>query len=791
MANLRRRDQILLGLFVIVWLFSLVMRAVALSRDAPVPVFVGEVAAGEHPEIRGFLQPEGAALSPLEVGDRVLAVEGQDVTGQGQLALLATLVSATWNKRAPVVWTVQRGDERLVLRRSQPGFRPAGYSTGLVISLAWGIAAVLILLRAAPTATTRALFTGMASTALMYTAYFEGPRPVYLYSLALALITVLVTQPLLLRAYISFPEEANGLHGLHRVWPWVFLGVGLPFFALATGVPLAPDTARRIASVPVIIYVLAILIVFTLNYRNSGPVGRRQIKWILYAVYLGSLLSFVAYGVSGGVPSAGRSVVTASLVMLSSIGFPIMVLIAVLRFDLFDIDRLLGATVAYNVLAVLVVGVGFVIVPPLTEFLASAVAIDPAIGRTVSAMGLAGVVIVAGGRVRPYVDRLFFKERFALEQAMKHLPETFAAARGPNELWETTGAELVDTVRPESCVIFAAAVETFVPVFSDGETVPPAIPGGGELMAWLNGLDGASEIDRAGAQRAGVMGQAMLANLEARVVVPIHRQATLEAFICLGRKRSGDIYTRTDLSLLTTLAKSLSIHLLRFDEAELLERTQAIQQRMQRYVPGALAELIVIGDDLETGEREVCVLFVDIRGYTAYAHGRDASATFSTVNRYTETVSGIVNDCGGVVVEFNGDGMMAVFGAPRPLADKETAAVRAARRMVEEVPMIGDGTPGEDPLSVGVGVATGQAFVGNIEAVDRTIWSAIGSTTNLAARLQALTRELDASVLIDTTTHQRAEAAGGAGAAFERHSEIHIKGRRDVDTVFALPLSTG
>jgi len=91
----------------------------------------------------------------------------------------------------------------------------------------------------------------------------------------------------------------------------------------------------------------------------------------------------------------------------------------------------------------------------------------------------------------------------------------------------------------------------------------------------------------------------------------------------------------------------------------------------------------------------------------------------------------------------------------------------------------------QDKLSVGVGIATGEAFVGNIQAVDRLIWSAIGNTTNLAARLQGLTRELRASLVIDPVTRERAQAAA---AGFEKRSEVPIRGRREMQDVYVLPM---
>ncbi|HYV99193.1 MAG TPA: adenylate/guanylate cyclase domain-containing protein, partial [Gemmatimonadaceae bacterium] len=382
-------------------------------------------------------------------------------------------------------------------------------------------------------------------------------------------------------------------------------------------------------------------------------------------------------------------------------------------------------------------------------------------------------------RVRPRVERILFRERFALDEAMKHLPEKLAAARGPEGLWSMTGTELMTNLRPSSCVIFAAAESAFVPVFVEGTAAPAAIPAEGELVPLVATFDSAKQVDRQTRQKAGPMGAAVLASLDAHLLLPIRRTGKLEAFISLGEKKSGDVYTSTDLTLLTALATSLSIHLLRFDEAELLERTRAIQEKMRRYVPGALAEAIAHGTDLETGEREVSLLFVDIRGYTAYSDGRNVTDIFSTVNKYTETVSSVVTELGGAVVEFNGDGMMAVFGAPRHLDQKERAAVLAAKRLAETVPQMNSDTT----LSVGVGVATGQAFVGNIEAVDRTIWSAIGSTTNLAARLQTLTRDMKVSVLIDSATHR---AAGDAATGFSRHDGTQIRGRRELETVYSL-----
>jgi adenylate cyclase len=258
--------------------------------------------------------------------------------------------------------------------------------------------------------------------------------------------------------------------------------------------------------------------------------------------------------------------------------------------------------------------------------------------------------------------------------------------------------------------------------------------------------------------------------------VPTRRDDAVVAFTCLGRKRSGDIYTPEEIAYMTAVANRCSEVLVKLSDEVVIQEARELQRALRRYVPGAVAEELAGGRTLESSEREVSVMFVDIRGYSSFAERRQADEIFSTVNAYTERVSELVQRHGGSIVEFNGDGLMAVFGAPRALERKERAAVEAARDVV--------GALGAE-ISVGVGVATGPAFVGNIRAADRLIWSAIGNTTNLASRLQALTRDLDAAIAIDATTR---EAAGYVCADFARHSDVAIRGRSERLEVWALPL---
>src|SRR5262249_15126623 len=217
--------------------------------------------------------------------------------------------------------------------------------------------------------------------------------------------------------------------------------------------------------------------------------------------------------------------------------------------------------------------------------------------------------------------------------------------------------------------------------------------------------------------------RATLETLDVAVLVPIRRGPDLVALLCLGPKRSGDIYTPTDMALLGAVAGRVSDRPLSLDASVVAEQARVVQETLRRYVPQAVAQRLVTGQDVEAGEREVTVLFVDIRGYTGFSEEREAEEIFRTVNRYSETVSRCVAARGGVVIEFSGDGVLAVFGAPDEAPMKERAAVQATREILAAMAKLpapgGDGGP---TLSVGVGIATGPAFCGTVQSADRSVW---------------------------------------------------------------------
>jgi class 3 adenylate cyclase len=785
LSRLNPLDRVLVLILVPLWgvCFGIALKTQVRGGGTAALALLVE-AADAYPTLTGdfpgFTGTDPLAQAGLQAGDHLIRFGATDLRGVGshEFAAIAT-EEGQGRLEVPTVFERDgvRGETSFPLI-PQAIFRPT-----LAASFAFAVSALFLLLRAQPTPTVRTYFHGSMAWAFANCS-FSGDRLEFYTWHTLWVIAALGVHGLSFRFLLRFPDDRVPPGRWNEIWPWA---LALPAASgnflvytrwMAIGQTIFQWTAALGAA--------GMIAVATYKYRRADATARRQMKWALFGVYCAALPAGLVAAAFALDPRIGAlwfpSIWAAAL-------FPFFFVVSVLWFNLFDVDRLLSATASYNVLAVLLGAGALVVVPRVAEAASGVVGVDPVTGQVLLSLGLAALVVPAHRRLRPQIDRVFFRERYAFDQGIADLLPTLSACANASELTERVGAGLHRLLRPDVCVVYAASGESYVPVFVEGKAVPPAFGAESPLIGALRAHSSPLSLSDAGRRPdkapLGPFDAAALQTLQAEVVLPVRQGDALTAFLCLGPKGSGDVYTSTDLTLLTAVAEAVSRELRQFDQEQTIREGREMQASLRRYVPGAIADQLGSGGAaLASGEREVSVLFVDIRGYTGFSENRRPEEIFSTVNRYTETVSEIVQRHSGSVVEFNGDGMMAVFGAPRELAHKERAAVEAGREIVAAVGVL-PVDDGETKLSVGVGIATGEAFVGNIQAVDRLIWSAIGNTTNLAARLQSLTRELDASMVIDAATWQ---AAQHAAEGFEWRPSVPIRGRRESQDLYTLPM---
>jgi class 3 adenylate cyclase len=161
--------------------------------------------------------------------------------------------------------------------------------------------------------------------------------------------------------------------------------------------------------------------------------------------------------------------------------------------------------------------------------------------------------------------------------------------------------------------------------------------------------------------------------------------------------------------------------------------------RLKRFFSPQLAELIVAGgveDPLKTHRREVTVVFLDLRGFTAFAEISEPEEVMGVLREYHTEMGKLILAYEGTLERFTGDGMMIFFNDPVPMTDPEERAIRMALAMRERVAeLIVKWRKRGYELDFGVGIAQGYATIGAIGFEGRWDYGAIGTVTNLAARL--------------------------------------------------------
>ena len=176
-------------------------------------------------------------------------------------------------------------------------------------------------------------------------------------------------------------------------------------------------------------------------------------------------------------------------------------------------------------------------------------------------------------------------------------------------------------------------------------------------------------------------------------------------------------------------------------EQRVQEQVDALDRmgRLRRFLSPQLAEMIMSSGDesfLKSHRREITVVFCDLRGFTAFAETVEPEDLMLVLNQYHAALGDLVHRFEGTLERFAGDGLMVIFNDPLPCPDGPRRAVRMAVAMRGRVTqLVEEWSRQGHELDFGVGIAQGHATLGQIGFEGRSDYTAIGSVTNLAARL--------------------------------------------------------
>lgn len=213
------------------------------------------------------------------------------------------------------------------------------------------------------------------------------------------------------------------------------------------------------------------------------------------------------------------------------------------------------------------------------------------------------------------------------------------------------------------------------------------------------------------------------------------------------------------------------------------------KQMMERYLPSQLVgEFYKNNAQLEPGgeNKEVTILFSDIRSFTKFSEQRSAEEVVLFLNEYLSRMTDVIFQFNGTIDKFIGDAIMTIFGAPFKAEDDALRAVKSAVAMNHELEKLNQKMQPQDKLYMGIGIHTGEAIVGNIGSDRRLDYTVIGDNVNLASRIEGLTKHYNCAILISETTYKQIEGKYSIDDGFEIREidKVIVKGKSKPITVY-------
>jgi len=223
--------------------------------------------------------------------------------------------------------------------------------------------------------------------------------------------------------------------------------------------------------------------------------------------------------------------------------------------------------------------------------------------------------------------------------------------------------------------------------------------------------------------------------------------------------------------------------------SEGLQERDFIKETFGRYVAQEIRDEVLSRRIPLDGEiRDVSILFSDLRNFTPLTESNEPKLVVRILNSYFKEMAGAIQDQGGLILQFIGDEIYAVFGAPIFRPDHPARAFRAGLEMSRRLARLNKdfAEKGWPTLRHGIGIHTGEAVAANIGSPDRLSYLLVGDTVNLASRLQSLTREVGTEIIVSATTQARLAELELDTAKLKPLPPTRVKGRSQPVEIFAL-----
>ena len=433
--------------------------------------------------------------------------------------------------------------------------------------------------------------------------------------------------------------------------------------------------------------------------------------------------------------------------------FPALMAYSIIRHNLFEADTIIRRTVGYVVVTAIVVG-AYVLVSISFNVLLG----QYQIAQSKAFPILFTIVIILifnplRNRIQSLVDRIFFRKEYDYGEIIDKISNAITS--------------LLDLGQ-----ILKQLVRTFMEdMFINTSSVMLLNPAKTEYQVYLADGERKNEVEKVILRRDQPLIQILekekkeltkydvledskyqtvcedcarnFETLHASLMVPLVFQDEVIGLLNLGEKKSGKFYNREDIDLLRTLANQGAVAIQNAKLVDQMKAEETVRTNLARYLSPQIVDQVIRKDvqvNLGGDRKVVTVLFSDIRNFTHISESLPPDRLIQLLNEYFTEMAKVIFENQGSLDKYIGDAIVAVFGSLIPLKNSERTAVLAAIQMMKEMQTLNEKWKSQYgfKMEMGIGINTGEVFLGNVGSPERMEFTVIGDAVNIASRFSGV-----------------------------------------------------
>jgi class 3 adenylate cyclase len=742
----------------------------------------------------------------LEVGDRIITVNGKTVKNYKEMHAARHKKTGETN-----TYLIERNEKQfeVVIANSPIGLKEAFRRGGLsyLVGIAHLLIGTLVFLMK-PHYRTSWIF-------LIY-SYVTGIFFMFLYKVGIMspfglenvnIFGYTFIPAVFVHLALGFPEERKFL----EKHPWAqllpYIASALLFLFIRFLVPTMMDAPKVLFTTCVVYFLVGMLIFLgsclQLWLRSSSEIVKVRAKMILLAV--GIYLSLPVLDLVSNTLFKVYILPGFNYYLPFFIIFPLFVGYSIVKYDLFDIDAVIKRTYGYVLTTAGIAGAYALFVSISNVAFGRFEFTKSPVFPFIFILAVVFFFNPIRNRIQKFIDRIFYRLEYDYHETVQKISETMRSLLSLDEIGKGMMDTALGTMFIDSgyIMLLNPADQVYVPLsagakrkddlnvtkssYNDGVEIPPNLPARDSLVQKIAEKkkevtiydiqeDPFYEEDRDACRKT-------FDQLGATLLIPLIYENGLTGLMSLGSKKSGKFYRREDINLLTTLANQGAVAIQNARLVDQMKAEEDLRANLARYLSPQIVDQVIkknVQVNLGGDRKVVTVLFSDIRNFTRISESLPPDKLVQLLNEYFTEMAKIIFENQGSLDKYIGDAIVAVFGSLIPLENSGQTAVLAAVQMMKEMLSLNERWKNQYGfrMDIGIGINTGEVFLGNIGSPERMEFTVIGDTVNIASRFSGLAKPKQILITKETL------ASLGSDIKHVELPPVAVKGKTDQLEVF-------